>query len=283
MGDMKKLIALLCLSVAGIPLFAQDLLTFGGYHTQLYGYTDKRYVGDDKGDYLKTLAWYGGVDYLQRHIVSDVPELQNFVLGAATNLYVQNDFSSRTLYAVPSQGIPNPETILSDPVDHAGRFQLTLSGFGGFEDDWWGAEAGLSVFLKGFNETSRQKYAPDGSKIFVSGRGWVFDSSLIMPNFLFRLGPEKIPHMVFSLFRGNYDPGYGALVARVVIPLGFGALDVGGTLYQTASIFVEPSVKLGSFDASVRVGTVLNYYDSSFTRVGIFEGAFVSGALDFRW
>lgn len=282
MGDMKKLIALLCLCAASVPLFAQDLLTFGGYHTQLHGYTDKRYVGDDKGDYLKTLAWYGGVDYLQRHVVTDVPELQNFVLGAATNLYVQNDFSSRTLYAVTSPSIPQ-ETILGDPVARAGRFQATLSGFGGFEDDWWAAEAGLSVFLKGYNEQSRKKYNSSGTIVDVTGRGWVFDSSLILPNFLFRIGPEKIPHVVFSLFRGNYDPGYGALVARVVIPLGFGALDVGGSLYQTASIFIEPTVKLGTFDASVRVGTILNYYDSSFTRVGIFEGAFISGALDYRW
>ncbi len=280
---MKKIVSLLCLCAAAFPSFAQELLTFGGYHTELHGYTDKRYIGDDKGDYLKTTAWYAGLDYLQKHIVTDVPELTNFVLGAATNLYVQNDFTSRTLYAVPSQGIPDPETILGDPVDSAGRFQLTLSGYGGFEDDWWGAEAGLSVFLKGFNETSRLKYAPDGSKVSVTGRGWVFDSSLILPNFQIRVGQEKIPHMMFSLFRGNYDPGYGAFVAKVVIPMAFGGLNVGGSLYQTASIFVEPTVKMGSFDAAVRVGTILNYYDSSFTRVGIFEGAFLSGSLNYRW
>jgi hypothetical protein len=279
---MKKIVSLLLLCGAALPLSAQQLLTFGGYHTELHGYTDDRYVGDDKGDYLKTSAWYGGVDYLQRHVVSDVPELQNFVLGAAGNLYVQDNFAMRSLYAVASQSIP-AQTILSDPVDRAGRFQLTMSGFAGFEDDWWGAEAGLSVFLKGFNEQTRQKYDSSGGIINVTGRGWVFDSSVILPNFQFRIGPEKIPHMVFSLFRGDYDPNYGAFMARVVIPMAFGGFDVGGTLYQTASIFVEPSLKMGNVDAAVRVGTVLNYYDSSFTRVGIFEGAFISGSLNFRW
>jgi len=280
---MEKILSSLFFVVLILPLSGQELLTFGGFHNQLHGYTDNRYVGTDKGDYLKTTAWYGGAEYLQKGVFADVPELKNVVLGAATNLYVQSDFSSRELYAVTTPAIPL-EKILDDPVDRAGRFVYTLSGFGGFNETWWGAEVGLSAFLKGYNEQSRQKYDPTGNKISVDGRGWVFDSSLILPNFLVRLGPDNLPHFVLSLFRGNYDPGYGALLAKVVVPIqGFGSFQVGGSLYQTASIFVEPAVQMGNITASLRVGTILNYYDAAFTRVGIFEGAFLSGSLGFHW
>ena len=281
---MKKILfSILFLISFVFTVFGQELLTFGGFHTQLYGYTDPRYTGDDKGDYLKTAAWYVGTEYLQRKVPTGVPELEHLVLGAATNILVQNSFTSKDLYAVPSLNIPSQQ-ILSDPVANAGRFQLTLSGFGGLEEEWYGAQVGLSVFLKGYNEVSRQKYAADGSLVNADGRGWVFDSSLILPNFQFRLGPTAIPHFVISLFRGEYDPSYGALVAKVDVPLaGFGSLDVGGSLYQTASIFVEPTVKLGDFTASLRAGTILNYYDSSFTRVGVLEGAFLSGSVGTHW
>jgi hypothetical protein len=281
---MKTIISSLFVSLMVLTsATGQELLTFGGYHSQLFGYTDQRYVGSDKGDYLKTPAWYGGSEYLQRKVVPDVPELKNFVLGAATNLYVRSDFSSRTLYAVTTPAIAQ-ETILGDPVDRAARFDYTLSGFGGFEEEWWGFQVGLSAFLKGYNEQTRQKYDASGNQVSVDGRGWVFDSSLILPNFLLRFGPEALPHFVASLYRGNYDPGYGALVAKVVIPFpSVGSLVVGGSLYQTASIFLEPSVQLGDTSLSLRGGTILNYYDPAFTRVGIFEGAFLSGSMGFHW
>lgn len=284
MRTMKKfLFSLFLLSYGTFVLGAQDLVTFAGYHNQLHGYTDSRYVGSDKGDYLKTLAWYGGAEFVQNGVVTANPATKNLVLGAAGNLYVQNAFDSKTLYAVSSPVIA-AQTILGDPVDRAGRFQLTLSGFTGYRDEWWAAEGGLSVFLKGYEEKSRRKYDASGNVVEAEGRGWVFDNSLILPNLRLRAGAEDLPHFVLSLFRGHYDPGYGSFQARVVIPFGPGTnLQVGGSLYETASIFVEPTFRVAGFDVGLRAGTILNYNDSAFTRVGIFEGAFLAGSVGCHW
>lgn len=281
---MNKLILItVALFLGPLTAYAQDLLVFGGYHTQLYGYTDPRYIGNDKGDYLKAFGWFTGAEYNQTKIPTGIGALEHLSLGAAANLFVQNEFTSKSLYPVTNPVIA-AQTILSDPVDRAARFQLGISAFGGFQEDWWGAEAGLSVFLKGYNETSRLKYDPTGTIVNADGRGWVFDNSLILPNFKLRIGAPSIPHFILYLFRGEYDPIYGVFGGKVVVPLkGFGAIIVGGSLYQTASIYLEPMFSISGMDFSIRTGTVLNYYDSAFTRVGIFEGAFLSGSVQFHW
>jgi len=281
---MIKVISPLLLSVifAGAA-FGQEILVFGGYHTQLNGYTDQRYVGADKGDYLKTFAEYMGAEYLQRNLVTTIPELKDLVLGAGLNLIVRNEFTAKTLYAVPSKGI-DAQTILGDENDSTGHFQLAVSGFGGLDREWWSLQGGVTVILNGYNEQVRQKYDASGTIYNDTGRGWVFDNSLILPNFFGRFGPVSIPHIELSLFRGDYDLSYGALMTKIVVPIqGFGSVNVGGSLYQTASIFLEPHFQIGQFNVGLRGGTILNYYDSSFTRVGIFEGAFLAASLGYRW
>lgn len=272
-----------------IALGAQELTTFGGYHTQLFGYKDNRYVDSDKGDYLKALAWYSGTEFVQKGFKTDDPRSQRVVLGGGVLLYVQNGFDQKTLYEVRNgPGGPvllSEERVPASTGDRSSKFQLNLSAFGGYQDEWWGAEGGLSVFIKGEEERVRQMKDAVNQPKEVAGRGWVFgDGSLVLPNLKLRLGTEVLPHFVLSLFRGHYDPGYGALQARVVLPLNPGfTLQVGGSMFQTSSIFLEPMVNVGDYSVSVRAGTILNYNDAAFTRVGIFEGAFVSGSVGIRW
>lgn len=288
----KPFLSLLFVLALAVGLSAQEVTTFGGYHTQLFGYEDRRYVDGDNGDYLKTLAWYSGAEFVQRGVDTDSPDSQHIVLGGAVLLYVQNAFSPRTLYAVtPGAGAPAgaptlaEQTVPSDIDDRAARFQLTGSVFGGYTDEWWGAEGGLSVFIKGFEEKVRKRYARDGQIIDGAGRGWVFgNGSLVLPNLRLRVGTEVLPHFIVTLHREHYDPGYGAFQARVVMPFGqLFKLQVGGSMLPTSSIFVEPTVNLGDLSVAVRGGTILNYNDEAFTRVGIFEGLFVSGAVGYRW
>jgi hypothetical protein len=284
---MKKI--LFSLFLLAIPLLwiqAQELETFAGYHTQLFGYTDDRYVDADKGDYLKSLAWYAGSEFTQHGFRTAYPESSHVVLGAALLLYEQAGFASKDLYKVTSTSVNiAAQTVPANLADRAAKFQFIASGFGGWEDEWWGAEGGLSVFIKGSEETVRLMYAADGSVVNGPGRGWVFgDGSLILPNFKVRFGTLTLPHFTLALFRGNYDPNYGALQALVTLPFSPSfTLQAGGTFFQTSSLFVEPMVSFGDYTASVRGGTILNYNDAAFTRVGIFEGAFLSGSLGVRW
>lgn len=272
------------LLLAASAAWSQELLTFAGYHTQLYGYTDDRYVDDDNGDYLKTVAWYTGTEFVQKGFDSESALSKRIVLGAGVLLYVQNAFDPVDLYAVPSQGI-GAETVPSDREDRAARFQVVASAFGGYQSDWWGAEGGLSVFIVGVEESVRERYDTNGNIVEGEGRGWVFgEGSLILPNLRLRAGPEAYPHFELSLYRGHYDPGYGAFQARVVVPFNQQfTLQVGGSLFQTSSVFVEPGLTFGDFTASLRAGTILNYNDDDFTRVGVFEGAFLAGSLAVRW
>lgn len=280
---MKKILISLLLCGSAALVQGQDLLTFGGYHTQLHGYKDQRYVGDDKGDYLKALAWFTGTEIVQRGFKTDSPDSEHVVLGGGVLLYVQNGFDPVTLYGVPSQSIAQ-ETVPSSLDARSSQFQLSASVFGGYQDTWWGAEGGLSVFIKGTEEKVREKWDAGGTKVSSPGRGWVFgDGSLILPNFRLRAGAEEYPHFLISLFRENYDPSYGALQARVVLPFQNRAtLVVGGSLFQTSSIYVEPGIQVAAAHLALRVGTILNYNDAAFTRVGIFEGAFVSGSVDLQ-
>lgn len=290
---MKKLfLSLLSLLALGAGLTAQEITSFWGYHTQLFGYEDRRYVDGDNGDYLKTFAQYLGAEFVQRGVKTDSPDSEHIVLGGAVLLYVQNSFSPRTLYAVvpgatAAAGAPtlSEQIVPSDIDDRAARFQLTGSVFGGYQDEWWGAEGGLSVFVKGFEEKVRKRYNRVGEIVEGDGRGWVFgNGSLILPNFRLRVGTEVLPHFVVTLHREHYDPGYGAFQARVVLPFGdLFKLQVGGSMFQTSSIFVEPTVNLGGVSLAVRGGTILNYNDKAFTRVGIFEGLFVAASAGYRW
>jgi len=287
---MKKILFSLLLTTSGLwCLGAQELTTFGGYHTQLFGYKDQRYLDtSDQGDYLKTLSLYAGTEFVQKGIKTDDPGSMNIVLGAGVLLAVQNGFEPRELYQVTNSAnvvVVKAETIASNPTDKAAKFQLNGSLFGGYTSEWWGAEGGLSVFIKGQEEKVRLKRDANNNTVEGVGRGWVFgDGSLVLPNLRLRLGSEGLPHFVASLYRGHYDPGYGAFQARVVLPFDKAfTLQVGGSLFQTSSIFVEPMVGLGNYTVSVRAGTILNYNDPAFTRVGIFEGAFVSGSVGVRW
>jgi len=266
--------------------FAQELLTFSGYHTQLYGYTDSRYTGTDKGDYLKTLAVYGGAEYIQRGLALDEDFAKHVVLGAASTVTVQNAFDPKSLYAVSGNGYSiASQTVPASTSDAVGKTQVTLSGFGGYSDEWWGLEGGLTFVLKIVDEKTRQKVDATGTVYDSAGRGWVPDGTpSVLPNVQLRLGSQSFPHFVVSVYRGQYDPTYGYVQARVVVPFAGGSnLQVGGSFLQTASIFVEPTFRLGFVDLGVRAGTILNYNDAAFTRVGIFEGLFFAGSAVWHW
>jgi hypothetical protein len=283
---MKKILILLFLCGSATLSQGQELLAFGGYHTHLFGYTDERYVGNDKGDYLKTSAYYSGAEFLQKGFRSGDSEANSLVLGGSVLLYVQNGFNPLDLYAVSGNGHSfGAKTVPANVDDRASRFQLSMGAFGGYSDQWWGAQGGITVFVKGFEEKVRRKYNSLGVEVDAAGRGWVFgDGSLILPSLLLRLGAEDLPHFILSLYRGNYDPGYGAFQGRVILPFSNEVvLTVGGSMFQTSSLFIEPQFRFGDYSASVRVGTILNYNDAAFTRVGIFEGAFASGSVGYRW
>lgn len=210
--------------------------------------------------------------------------MSNLILGFAANLYWQGEFTPTTLYAVPSANI-NETTLMSDPTERASRFQLTASGFFGYQQPWFESQVGLSVLIKGLYQNTRLKLDALGNQVEVAGKGWMPENVVLIPNLSLRLGMLNLPHLLAGIARGNYDPVYGSVWAGVRIPVmkEFN-LTVGGTFYQATSVYVEPEIRLENFKLSVKAGSVLNYPTNlENTRVGLQEGLFLSAAAGFAW
>ncbi len=258
-----------------------NINTFFGYHNHLYGYKDKRYVAADKGDYLKTNAYYLGAEYRKSGFEMISPEMKNLELGGNVNMQKIGSYDSKTLYAVPSLGIPQETFPSSSKIqDRVSKFYLNIGFYAGWNLKWLGFDFGLTGLIDGYNEEYRKKVKADATVYKAKGRGWVTDGGMVIPNFHFRIGPESFAHFNFSFMRGHYDPTYGKLIADVVIPLNpYFSLKTGAYLYQTEAIFVEPILNISSISLGMRFGTILSYNDSKFTRVGITEGLFISGSV----
>lgn len=256
---------------------SHSLSFFTGYHNHIYGYEDQRYVASDKGDYISALAGYGGIEYERKGLKGLDPRWEkDILLGGNVNFYIQDKFSKKTLYAVPSREIPK-ETVPEDRDDRESRFQLSFGFFAGYDHQWVALTGGLTAKLSGYDETERLKYAPDGSIMDSDGRGWVWDDSILLPNFYFRFGWIEYPHLVFELYRENYDPGYGSLQGKINIPAHANFhIAIGGSFWETASVFLEPSLHMKNWFLGIRTGTIINYYDDDLSRVGVFEGFYSS-------
>lgn len=253
------------------------LSVYTGYHKHIYGYEDYRYVASDKGDYISALAGYAGVEYERKGLKGIDPQWEdNIMLGGNLNFYMQDKFSQKTLYAVPSLDIEE-ELIPKNQDDRESRFQLSFGFFVGYDNDWAALAGGLTAKLSGYDETVRLKYAPDGSIVDSDGRGWVWDDSILLPNFYFRFGWVEYPHLVLELYRENYDPGYGSLQGKLNIPASKNVhIAIGGSFWETSSVFLEPSLHFDAWSIAIRAGTVINYYDDDLSRVGVLEGFYSS-------
>lgn len=252
---------------------------YGCYTPYLYGYTDLRYVGNDKGDYIKTPSGVGGIEYS----TSDFDSIPCLNVGGNVVFYRRATIDRRSLYAVTSPAIA-AETVPADKGDALGRTFLDLGIFMGIDSRWWGSDLGLVLRMDAYDEKERQKYDPDGNVIDVKGRGWVWDDMRVRMSFFMRLGQEKSPHFTFSVFRENYDPVYGIVQSRIIIPFhDYFSMGVGAYLWKTNAVFLEPSVHFAGVTLTFKAGTIINYRDKQMERVGITDSFIYGGSVSYEW
>ena len=263
-------------------------MVFGGWHNNLYGYRDNRYKGDDKGDYIKTEAYHGGMEICFSDFSKQGPSLAKLRMGLNINSMVKRTTEQRTLYAVPLHSIPE-ETVPDAEKDIRSRFGLNLGLFIGLEFEWLGIATGLTPKFSGYDEKSREKLDPASSPTNpqynkVSGRGYIWSDSTMRMNFRLRLGLEQSGYIVLNCYREDYNPDYGTVTSYIYFPVAsFFAFKFGGYLHKTQSAFVEPVIKIASLSLGLQVGSIINYHDSNIKRAGIKDGLLASVSLSYAW
>jgi hypothetical protein len=263
-------------------------MIFGGMHDHLYGYTDQRYAGDDKGDYCNTDAYWGGMEFYLTDFSAQHPKLTDIKFGGNINFYFQKEYEQRTLYAVPVCYI-DQEIVPSD-TSSISKFTLIPGVFVGIDKKWFGIDAGISLYLKGYDEKSREyidrENSTETNRVFkkVEGRGYVWGDSSVKMNYLLRLGLENNAHFIISAYREDYNPDYGVMQVKLLFPVvSFFQMGVGGYLFNTQSIFIEPAFTFFGVTLGAKAGSIINYHNDYFEKVGIKESIFDSAFISYGW
>lgn len=295
---MRYTLTIILSILLSVSLYAQDnretapgnggennsLLVFGGYHSYLYGYRDRRYVDtSDQGDYIKTYGQYYGIEYSHLGFGEKYREVKDVRTGGFGTFYFRDSLASRTLYAVTSPSIPE-EVILANPNDRAMKASLKLGIFGGLDDEWYEVSLGVHANLQAEYESRRLRYAPNGDIISSSGRGWMWRDSSMRVNFLGRLGLKNNAHFKLAVFREDYDPNYGKVMAKIFIPISsYFNMQAGAFLYPSDAAFIQPDFTYSGITLSPRIGLIINYRDDNIEKVGLFEGFFMTCSASYIW
>ena len=269
------------------------ITVWGGVHQHLYGYRDVRYKkaedSSSQNDYLTTDAKYGGLELYAAGFPGIHRSLKDARFGFSVALYRHGSFSEKSLYAVPLHSIPSETVPDETVVERNGKWWSNIGVFAGNDGKWVGIDLGITLRATVINEKTRYKLDPASNPssptyVATDGRGLLFDDAYVVPNFLFRLGREDIPHFTLSVFRQDYDPAYGSVMSKVVFPVSpFFKMAVGGYLWQTQAGFIEPALCLLGVELSARAGIIINYPEEELERVGIKESVFLAFALSYNW
>jgi hypothetical protein len=258
-------------------LYRDNITIWGGMGKHLFGYEDYRYAGDDKGAYLDAQSFNLGVEYYKTGFGDYLPALKDIKVGFNIAFQKRDAFTSKTLTAmqsIPEKIVPNDQKYTNPEA------WVNLGFFVGMDNKWYGIDLGLTINLNPYYE--KERLMINGTREPINK--WYWGDAYIIPNFYFRLGKEDSAHFVFSVLREDYDLKYGAISVYVSLPLHkYFGVDIGGYLYQTDSIFIAPKITIAGFTAKFKVGTILNYQDSVFTKVAIFDSLFGNLALSYEW
>lgn len=272
------------------------IMLWGGFHKHLYGYIDQRYRKnenddnqDNQGDYISLNSQYYGLELYITDFSNIVPDLKDLKFGTNIAGYQHGEIKQRTLYSVPLHNIPEETVPNENEPELNGKIWANIGVFVGLDKKWIELDIGVTLITTIVEEKKREKLDPNSDPenptyIKTEGRGLLFDEGKVRLNALFRLGQEKKPHMTISAYRHNYDPVYGAVMGKVCIPLfSFIQFNIGGHLWQTQSIFIEPLLIVKGVALGVMAGVILNYQEKELERVGLEDSIFYSCSISYMW
>jgi hypothetical protein len=270
---------------------------------KLVGFTDPRYVADDKTDYLKSPAMTANLEFTFKVPYS--------IKGGATDSTLQELFAGTEYLRVGGQltgwsilngssvAIPKTGAPINGDAVNASLSAVTRPGIGfffGFGKRDFEIDMGLTMALAFENEGSRTRRLVNANGTAqtdasgnvlteqVAGRGLFISNAFVLPTFRMAWGPRGGFQYFITAGREmfEYQRDYLQTYFRVPVVPGL-RLDLGVGLFPNATLFVQPNVDIGPVTLGLRGGITLNYYDSELARVSITDALYFGVTLSGRF
>lgn len=279
------------------PIDRYEIFASFSQGNRLEGYTDPRYVAEDKTDYLKSPAMTGNIEFTVK-----VPYR---IKGNATDSTLQEIFAGTEYLRIGGQltswsilngsnvAIPKTGAPINADAVSANLASTTRPGFGfffGFGKRDLEVDLGVTVALAFEREGSRTRRVVDangnvtGATEEVAGRGLFIANAFVLPTFRLAWGGQNDLQYVISAGRETFEYQRDYLQTYFRIPVAsMLKVDLGVGLYPNATLFLQPNLIFGKVMVGLRGGISLNYYESELKRVSVTDAIYFAASVSGRF
>lgn len=264
---------------------------------KLVGYTDPRYVADDKTDYLESAAMTANLELLYRlpYKVKADPDrrpIENMFAGVEYLRIgmVLNGWSIQNGSSISIPAINAPVNSDAVEAELKSEFRPGLGFFIGYGKITSELDFGLTLMPSFETEGSRTRRIVDtngnltGETEEVPGRGTFITNWYVVPTFKWVYGRKRTLQFIASAGRGTYEFNRDYLQTYFRIPMWhFLSIETGIGLYPTATLFLQPNLHFGDFLLGLRGGITMNYYEDELKRVSITDTLYFALTLSAKF
>lgn len=276
-----------------------EIFTSYSQGKKLIGYTDGRYVGNDKTNYLKSDALTANIEFAIK--------IPYRIRGGRSDSTLQDIFHGTDYLRFGGQlsgwSILNGSSISAPKVGSIAASSATLPAqtrpgmgfFFGFGKKDFELDIGFNMSLAFENEGSRTKYVfvngvqqldASGNPITEqeSGRGLFISNAFVWPTFKMFWGARDSLQYFITAGRETFEVQRDYIQTFFRLPLGaIVRLDIGAGVYPNATFFLQPNFLIGPIMLGLRGGISLNYYSDDLKRVAVTDAIYLSGSLSARF
>ncbi|HNE21148.1 MAG TPA: hypothetical protein PLF85_15610 [Turneriella sp.] len=267
------------------PAYTERFEIFASFSqgTRLTGYTDPRYVANDKTDYLESPAMTANIEFSGKipYRIKGSPTdsaLQDIFAGTEY-LRIGGQLTGWSILNSSSVSIPKTGAPISADAVNANLNATTRPGLGfffGFGKRDFEIDFGITTALAFEHEGSRTRRVVDangnvtGATEEVSGRGLFIANAFVLPTFRLAWGGRDDLQFFVAAGRETFEYQRDYVQTYFRIPVAaFLKVDFGVGLFPNATLFLQPNLVFGNIMVGVRGGITLNYYESELRRVSI--------------
>ncbi len=279
-----------------LPIDRYEIFASFSQGNRLEGYTDPRYVAEDKTDYLKSPAMTGNIEFTVK-----VPYR---IKGNAADSTLQEIFAGTEYLRIGGQltgwsilngsnvAIPKTGAPINADAVNATLASATRPGLGfffGFGKRDLEVDLGLTVTVAIENEGSRTRRIVDSNGNVtgveeVPGRGAGFVNAFVLPTFRLAWGGHNDLQYVISAGRETFEYQRDYLQTYFRIPVAsMVKVDLGVGLYPNATLFLQPNLIFGKVMVGLRGGISINYYESELQRVSLTDAIYFAASVSGRF
>lgn len=280
-----------------MPIDRYEIFASFAQGNRLEGYTDPRYVAEDKTDYLKSQAMTGNFEFTVKvpyRIKGNAADstLQEIFAGTEY-LRIGGQLTGWSILSGKNVTIPKTGAPLNADAVNASLTSTTRPGIGfffGFGKRDLEVDLGMTMALAFENEGSRTRRVVDasgnvtGATEEVAGRGLFISNAFVLPTFKLAWGSRDDLQYVISAGRETFEYQRDYLQTYFRIPVAtFLKMDVGVGLYPNATLFLQPNLVFGKIMVGLRGGISLNYYESELKRVSVTDAVYFAVSVSGRF